>query len=200
MEIGRGAEAVLTRDGDVVRKERVSKKYRHEMIDSKLRLARTRREAKVLEKLSVARILAPKLLAVDEKTMTITISFLDGRKLRDVFHTDAARFSRDFGALVGKLHTQDIIHADLTTSNVIVHDNKLHSIDFGLSFFSAKPEDKACDLHLLAQALQSKHHEHYPDCWKFVLEGYCAAYEKHDEVLKRLEVVEKRGRNKQQKK
>ena len=50
-EIGRGAEAIITKDGDTVIKDRIPKKYRLPQIDEKLRKSRTRREAKVLTKL-----------------------------------------------------------------------------------------------------------------------------------------------------
>ena len=49
MEIGRGAEAILTREDARVTKDRIVKSYRHPAIDTKLRKTRTRREAKVLE-------------------------------------------------------------------------------------------------------------------------------------------------------
>ena len=60
-------------------------------------------------------------------------------------------------------------------------------------------EDKACDLHLLRQALESRHYKHYEDSYKEVLEGYKTC-NKYKEVLNRLEKVEKRGRYKGQKK
>jgi Kae1-associated kinase Bud32 len=75
--------------------------------------------------------------------------------------------------------------------------DEIHFIDFGLSFFSDKPEDKAVDLHLLDRALESRHFDLYPECWKAVLEGYAKEYNESNSVIKRLEKVESRGRNKQ---
>ena len=68
---------------------------------------------------------------------------------------------------------------------------KLYFIDFGLGFFSTKAEDKAVDLHLLKQALESKHYKNFEKLYKTILKNY-----KHKDVLKRLEKVELRGRYK----
>ena len=86
------------------------------------------------------------------------------------------------------------MHGDLTTSNIISAP-KLHLIDFGLSFISHKPEDKAVDLHVLDRALESQHHENYQDLIANVIEGY-KSYEDSSIVLERLEKVKLRGRNK----
>ena len=45
-----------------------------------------------------------------------------------------------------------------TPTNDMIYDKKIYLIDFGLSLYSNKPEDKAVDLHLLKQALESKHY------------------------------------------
>ena len=44
---------------------------------------------------------------------------------------------------------------------MIIKENKIYFIDFGLSFFSSRIEDRAVDLHLVKEALQSTHHEYY---------------------------------------
>lgn len=41
------------------------------------------------------------------------------------------------GFLIFRLHQQGIIHGDLTTSNMILKDNKLYLIDFGLSYIKS---------------------------------------------------------------
>jgi len=194
--ISQGAEAILYRDGDKVLKDRISKDYRQKELDNSLRKARTRREAKVLTKLKEIGVPGPKLLDMDDKDMRISMSFIQGDKLRDVLHKNHIKLSKEIGRKVAKLHASDIIHADLTTSNMIL-DKEIHFIDFGLSFFSTKEEDKAVDLHLLDRALESKHHEISEECMKAVLEGYKEAYPDAEKVLNRLEKVQLRGRNKQ---
>ncbi|MBD3361801.1 Kae1-associated serine/threonine protein kinase [Candidatus Woesearchaeota archaeon] len=194
-QIGSGAEAILYLEGDTVVKDRISKSYRIPEIDTKLRKARTRREAKVIEKLNLIGIPGPKLVQMDDKTMKITMSHIKGMKLRDVLAQNPAELCKEIGKKIGQMHSHGIIHADLTTSNMIL-DDEIYLIDFGLSFFSDKDEDKAVDLHLLDRALESRHFELYPSCWEAVLEGYKKANPDFIPVLKRLEKVENRGRNK----
>ena len=61
------------------------------------------------------------------------------------------------GESVARIHQKDIIHGDLTTSNMIFKNEKVFFIDFGLGYISRKIEDKAVDIHLLKQALEAKH-------------------------------------------
>lgn len=192
--IGKGAEATIYLDGDTVRKDREVKSYRIKEIDDKLRKFRTRREAKVLSKLKEIGFPGPALKTMDDKDMKIEMDFLPGSKVRDVIHENHILLSKEIGRKLAILHSNDIIHADLTTSNMILN-RQVYFIDFGLSFFSTKIEDKACDLHLLRQALESKHYEIYEECFNAVLDGY-KDYSDYSLVLDRLENVEGRGRNK----
>jgi len=195
--IAQGAEAKLFSREDMVIKERFQKNYRLPEIDLVLRRSRTRREAKIFEKLKQLGIPCPELFDVDDKEMKISMKLIDGPKLRDVFHQNPEVFCEEIGKNVGLMHANDIIHADLTTSNMILFDDKIHLIDFGLSFFSAKAEDKAVDLHLLDRALESRHYDFYPKCWQAVIKGYKAGNPEAKLVLDRLEKVQLRGRHKQ---
>ena len=132
---------------------------------------------------------------MNDKTMKITMNHIKGSKVRDVLSQNPVELCKEIGRKIAKLHKNGIIHADLTTSNMILSD-EIYFINFGLSFFSDKAEDKAVDLHLLDRALESRHFELYPDCWKAVLEGYAKEYNESGLVIKRLEKVESRGRNK----
>jgi TP53 regulating kinase-like protein len=195
MIIGHGAEAVLRKQGSAVVKERVAKGYRLPALDTKLRKQRTRREASILARLQELNFPAPRVQAKDEKNMTLTLSFIDGSTVKDVLHTDPVALSKDIGRKVGILHANDIVHADLTTSNMLVTD-EVGFIDFGLSFVSKKAEDKAVDLHLLDRALESKHHDIYSECITAVRAGYAEGNPCAADVFARLETVQKRGRNK----
>lgn len=194
-QIGQGAEAKLFLDDEKVVKVRPKKGYRLEQLDTQLRKARTRREAKILEKLEAAAIKAPKLVGVCDKDMKVEMSFINGKKLRDAMTVD---FAKEMGKVVGHFHANHIVHGDLTTSNLLVQEEELHVIDFGLSFFSHKVEDKAVDLHVLDRALESQHHEVYDELIKAVFEGYVEVYPESEQVLKRFEEVKMRGRNKKQ--
>ena len=55
---------------------------------------------------------------------------------------------------------------------MLLSNNKIYFIDFGLGFFDDKPEHKAVDLHLIKQALESKHYKNFEPSFKEVLLGY----------------------------
>ena len=193
-QIGNGAEAIIYLDKNVI-KDRVKKTYRIKAIDEKLRKSRTKRESKILKKLEDLKFPAPNLEYVDLTSMKIRMGHVKGDKVRDALESsDYKKLCREIGRRVADLHNNDIIHGDLTTSNMILND-KVHFIDFGLSFFSKKLEDKAVDLHLLRQALESKHHKIWKKCFDSVLQGYKKS-EHYKDIRKRFEVVEARGRHK----
>jgi TP53 regulating kinase-like protein len=190
--IKQAAEAIIYRNNDIVIKERIKKGYRIKYIDDKLRKSRTRREAKLLEKVDNA----PKVFSVNDKKMTIEMEFIDGKLIKDILDKAKNRneLLKEIGQSIAKMHDDNIIHGDLTTSNMILKD-KVYFIDFGLGFVSHKIEDKAVDLHLLKQALESKHYLHFEESFKSVLEGYKTSKNSKD-VVERLKSVEKRGRYK----
>ena len=190
-----GAESIIILDKGKIIKHRIKKSYRIKEIDEKIRKSRTRSEAKLLEKSPVR---VPKILNVDEKDMKIEMQYLNGELLKDIFdklkEKERLSLCKTLGEEISKLHSAEIIHGDLTTSNLILKDDKLYFIDFGLGFFSNKTEDKAVDLRLLKQALESKHYKSFPKSYNKILKHY-----KHKDVLKRLEKVEGRGRYKERK-
>lgn len=194
--IGDGAEAIIYKNKDKIIKFRPKKDYRLKEIDISLRKFRTRREAKVIERLNKIKINAPNLISVDDKDMKICMDFIEGKKLRDIFEKDYRKYSSEIGKIIAELHNNGIIHGDLTTSNMILKDNKIFLIDFGLSFFSNKAEDKAVDLHLLKQALESKHWSVFDNAFKFIIESYKKHSKNYRDIEKRLSEVELRGRYK----
>ncbi len=198
--IAEGAEAKIYKQDDIVIKERISKKYRIKELDEKIRKYRTRRENSILEKASKL-IPVPEVKFSSEKDFKIIMDFIDGKKLAenlDSFPIEKRiEVCKTIGKQLGVLHNNNIIHGDLTTSNMILKNNKLYFIDFGLSFIDPKFEHKAVDLHLLRQALESKHYKNYEVCFKAFLEGYKEFSKEFKEVLNQLEKVELRGRYKQ---
>ena len=151
IKIAQGAEAVIYQDKSRIMKERLSKGYRLPQLDEALRKFRTRREAKVLSRLEEFNFPAPHLQEFSDKRMSIFMDFVPGEQLKDVLEDDFQLLAREIGLKVAKLHQKNIIHGDLTTSNMIKHKEtgELNLIDFGLSFFSDTFEDKAVDLFLL---------------------------------------------------
>jgi TP53 regulating kinase-like protein len=186
--IAKGAEATIIFSNNRIIKHRVPKKYRLEQIDERLRKTRTKKEAKIIDSLPIP---CPKLINVDLESMEIEMEYIKGKRLADIFeHLEHNAVAKEIGKKVKMLHDKNIIHGDLTTSNMILGD-QLYFIDFGLSFSSNKLEDKAVDLHLLRQALESKHYRIWKECFDVILSSY-----NDKQVISRLEQVEGRGRNK----
>ncbi|MBI2654330.1 Kae1-associated serine/threonine protein kinase [Candidatus Woesearchaeota archaeon] len=191
--IAQGAEAKLFLEEDKIIKNRFKKSYRIKEIDEKLRGFRTRREAKVLQKLEGIGFPAPRVIKSDDKE-NIVIEKIEGKLVKDILeNSDYKKLCGEIGRKIAILHNNSIIHGDLTTSNMILN-KEIYFIDFGLSFFSDKAEDKAVDLHLLKEGLESKHYKIWEECFKCALDAYKKEAKKSFETLKRLEVVEKRGR------
>jgi Kae1-associated kinase Bud32 len=196
--IAQGAEAKLFAENGEILKQRFEKTYRHPLIDEMLRKTRTRKEARILEKLAVANFPSPKLSDFDDRKMEIRMQQIDGVLIKDVLNEKHLEFSREIGMRIADLHNSNIIHGDLTTSNMILERStkRINFIDFGLSFVSDKIEDKAVDLHLLKQALESKHYQIFEECFDAAIEAYKEHGIEADKILERLHKVESRGRNK----
>lgn len=197
--IQQGAEAVIILEKNNVIKKRGRKSYRIQEIDEKLRKGRTKREINLLEKASKI-INSPKPLPNKNK-FEIKMPYIKGEKLSE--HLDklpkilANQTCKRIGQSIAKLHDNNIIHGDLTTSNIILDkDNRVWFIDFGLGFNSIREEDKAVDLHLIKQALEAKHFFNWENYWKFIKSGYKSS-KNSDKVLEKLRKVESRGRYKE---
>lgn len=199
--LAQGAESKLFLDGNKVIKDRFRKTYRLKEIDDKIRKFRTKREAKILEKLQKIRFPVPELIQNNGKD-TLKIKYIKGNLLRNLLrNSNCVKLSKEIGEKIAILHNNNIIHHDLTTSNMIFEKekNEIFFIDFGLSFFSTKIEDRAVDLHLLKEALESKHSKIWEKCYKAALGAYEKNAKDGKKVIKRLEIVEKRGRYKHKK-
>ncbi|MCK4647484.1 Kae1-associated serine/threonine protein kinase [Candidatus Pacearchaeota archaeon] len=236
-----GAEAIIIKSNNFVIKDRIPKSYRLKELDEKIRSRRTRSEAKLLLKASsLIDCPSPFFQPSIKGSKKIKMPFIDGKKLSknlNSFSLDKQKqICRQIGESVAKLHDKDIIHGDLTTSNMILVEahtktpnlKKISSliksptkkpgeadfgatnrasapiiffIDFGLGFISHKFEDKAVDLHLLKQALETKHFKNWEALFNEFLKGYCKPSNGRvggnaKTVLERLKAVEKRGRYK----
>ena len=97
----------------------------------------------------------------------------------------ALSIAAQIGIAIAKLHDDDVVHGDLTTSNLMVHgapdeeevvqwSTPAHAlwadafcarqvvIDFGLASSQPLPEDKAVDLYVLERAFISTHPNSQP--------------------------------------
>jgi Kae1-associated kinase Bud32 len=180
-----GAEATVTVDEEV-RKNRKEKKYRHPQLDGRIRKERNRQETRILEKARQNGVNVPKVLETSETEFKM--EEVEGKPLKETLD-EKPDVVKKLAEQVAKLHSANIIHGDLTTSNAIVEEEEVYMIDFGLASHSERIEDKAVDIHLLKQVFKASHTE---DLWKIFEEKY---REKGDEkVADKVPEIEDRAR------
>ena len=190
--IAQGAEAKIYKRGGSLVKERFAKNYRISELDISLRESRTKREGVILKKIPQY---SPALIRVDKTSLEL--AFIEGTIMKDALD-EKPSLAEQIGVILAELHKQDIIHGDVTTSNMILTpEQKVVFIDFGLSSISKRIEDKAVDIHLFRQALESKHALIWENAFIHFLAGYRETNPDSEEIFERLAIVESRGRNKQ---
>ncbi|CAN0272352.1 unnamed protein product [Lampetra fluviatilis] len=193
--ISQGAEARVYRGTflgrPAVLKERFPRKYRHPQLDWRLTRRRTVQEVRSLLRCRRAGILTPVVYFVDYERHCIYMEDLAGAvTVREYVQSTSQAAGGEklltLAVLIGRtlahMHTQDVVHGDLTTSNLLLlfppaespepgagtaspepckqHPQptpRMALIDFGLSCVSALVEDKAVDLHVLEKAFLSSH-------------------------------------------
>ena len=192
--IYRGAEAELYRTDflglPVVIKRRVRKSYRHPDLDMAIRIRRTRKEARLMRRARLEGVRVPAILDVWRDSLMM--EYVEGIKLAERLTRENLR---EFGRSACKLHSAGISHNDLTPYNALVDGKgRVCLIDFGLAESSKNVEDFAVDLYVLKRSLRSLS-EDWETLWSYFLEGYTEC-PLADAVLRRLELVEARGRYK----
>jgi Kae1-associated kinase Bud32 len=180
-------------------KLRTPRLYRNPRLDRELRHRRTVHEAEMLSKAKEARIRSPYLYFLDRHRNEIIMEYIEGVNLKNVF---SANLALKLGECIGKLHSKNIIHGDVTTSNFILegrsHDNnmKLAIIDFGLSFFSNRLEDMASDVRMLKEVLNSVHYEIFDQAFSNFSDEYSSFSPsgRGRKVLQKVDEIQSRGR------
>ena len=188
--IAKGAESNIVKTSYLGRravlKDRIPKGYRISQIDDKIRRARTKEEAKLLSDAKRAGVRTPVLYDINLADKSILMEEIEGPMLKEVIDSSLAfRIGRE----IAKLHGADIIHGDITTSNIMLQDNQLVFIDFGLGRYSQLEEDKAVDLLVLKKSLQSIDYNLAVEYFDEVLKGYG-----DDSIVKKIADIESRGR------
>ena len=197
--IAQGAEAKIRRGQwhgrQVIAKERVSKAYRPKELDSRLRNSRLKAEALIMSQARKAGVRTPIIYDVDLGNSAMTMEFIDGPTAKDLLESsdDRDELASTIGQSIGRLHRADIIHGDLTTSNILFRGQEPCFIDFGLAEKSPEPEKKGVDMHLLKEALSSAHSVH-SELYGIMAEAYAAEYPQGEKILSLVEEIEKRGR------
>lgn len=205
-------------------KYRPPKPYRHPTIDAALTRSRTIGEAKFMAKLAKLGLNCPHLVLVDFAHGIIWMDFI-GRHLGDgsvsslknwlwmmekggdpekCVSEEVRQILVEVGSLIASLHLNDMIHGDLTSSNIILtdHESRAALIDFGLLSYSGLAEDKAVDLYVLERAIISTHSVYAEQYNSWIHTGYEQAHtktgkrgtQKYAETKKKLEDVRLRGR------
>ena len=182
---------------EAVFKLRIPKAYMHPRLDHSLRMARTRREAKLLARAHSLGAKVPLLLGVFPSAGLIVMERIRGKVLRD--HITSGEYKGDefkmAGEVLGKLHSGWISHGDPTTSNYIVSRGGVYLIDFGLADKATSIEDLAVDIHLFRRAVESTHAPLAREILDHFLEGYLAATGSlGNRVVERAEEIRLRGR------
>lgn len=215
--LGQGAEAVLSvghyKDRPCLVKERFVKTYRHPELDKQLTKERIRAETKALARCLAAGIAVPQVYHMDLDERRIYMEYFGTactvkHYINEVLPTTSAAATNEtelgkrIGRVIGEMHTNNIIHGDLTTSNMLLEpvgddfdEYKLVMIDFGLAHYQQSVEDKGVDLYVLERALLSTHSTLAARLFDTVLSAYCEANANGcKEVVAKFEDVRARGR------
>ncbi|XP_070704553.1 EKC/KEOPS complex subunit TP53RK [Pempheris klunzingeri] len=209
--IKQGAEARVYRaeflGKPTIVKERFTKRYRHPTLDEKLTHRRTVQEVRSILRCRRAGISAPVVYFVDYTSHCIFLEEIVGSStVRDhiasVQQSDSCKepeleqLAERVGQILAKMHDDDVIHGDLTTSNMLLRrggESDLVLIDFGLSYISALPEDKGVDLYVLEKAFLSTH-PNTEALFEKLLKSYTASSKRSPAVIKKLDEIRLRGR------
>jgi len=193
---GVGGESIITRDNVLglksVKKTRIERKYRNEVLDNKIRNMRIRREIRAYAAFMKLHVNFPNVIFVDMDQGAIWLEEIDGKKLTNVLLEGSDIDLRELGKAIGRLHRADISHGDLTTSNVLYKEGKFFLIDPSMAELNAGIEEKAVDIHLFKESLKAlKSH------WMKLFENFMEGYEEEsesEEIIKRVDDIEKRRR------
>jgi len=214
--LAKGAEANILNgnwiDKEVIIKNRIPKRYRINEIDSKIRKSRTKREAKLISDVKKSGVLSPILYDVNLKEKSIVMEKVKGETVKDFLEgiSELNHFNKlkhnellfDIGLSIARLHQKDIIHGDITSSNILFSEGNIVLIDFGLGRYSNLIEDKCVDLLTFKKSLQSVDYKIADKIFNIVLEGYINSYEsfyndfnfEKNNIIKKIDEIESRKR------
>lgn len=204
--IAKGAESDILKGSylgeEAVLKSRISKSYRINEIDSKIRKSRTKLEAKLLSDVKRAGVLTPILYDVDLENKSILMEKINGKLVKDLLSKVNSENRKEIAMSIGKniaaIHNLNVIHGDITSSNMIIDEtNKLFFIDFGLGRYSDLFEDKTVDLLVLKKSFQSIDYKIASEIFENVIIGYLDNSKDNldkKEICRKIFEIEARGR------
>ena len=136
--IAQGAEAKIILSKNIIIKDRISKSYRILELDKKIRKSRTKAEIKLLNKASkIINAPVPLTNKNSKDIFQIKIPYIKGKKLSQYLDKfplkQQKQICKQIGKDVSKLHNENIIHGDLTTSNMILIEKQRNLPDYSHS-------------------------------------------------------------------
>lgn len=185
----------------ILLKHRFLKRYRHPSLSASITVARTVSEARALVRCARTGVHVPRVVLVDETRGMLGLEWIDGTSVRQWLgglpedgeeapisnavcaYTEARALGvmDQIGAQLAQMHCADVIHGDLTTSNMMLRTGPslaLVLIDFGLASTSSFWEEKAVDLYVLERAFASTHPGSQP-----LFDRILASYAHHTDRL-----------------
>lgn len=167
--LSQGAEAKIFLSNGFIIKDRIPKSYRIKELDDKIRKQRTKSEAKLLEKASKI-INSPKPFFTPD-FYQIKMPYIKGKKLSE--HLDnfplekQKEILKTIGEETAKLHDNNIIHGDLTTSNMILVEERSDNEENndGYDLFADKRVSKRGDNMDLDNKPTKKRGDKNPQGW-----------------------------------
>ena len=204
--LAKGAESDILEKSylgeDAILKKRVPKSYRVKEIDTKIRKMRTKSESKLISDIKSCGVKSPVLFDVNLEDESILMEKIHGNLVKDIMDSlssdDRFNLAKKIGYNIGLMHNKDIIHGDITSSNMMVDDEgNFVFLDFGLGSYSDLVEDKATDLLVLKKSFQSIDYEIANETFNWILDGYIDSYDddlNKNMILNKIKEIESRGR------
>jgi TP53 regulating kinase-like protein len=214
-------------------KERFIKQYRVKELDTKLTKSRILNETRNISRASKNGINVPTIYFVNLIERKIYMEYINnGCQLKEIltyifqlndlntYEKFLEKIINDLGNMISKLHSNGIVHGDLTPSNIILkiksnenNENNLNSgkdeilklknydymylIDFGLSSMTTSNqsgiEDKAVDLYVLKRAMISNNPKS-EEVFEKVINIYENNCDNGKKIIEHYKKVEMRGR------
>jgi TP53 regulating kinase-like protein len=206
MVLSQGAEAIIYSTAETgrptVTKHRFRKRYRHPELDAALTATRLKQEVRSILRARRLGVRAPVVTRVDVVRSLLVMQRIDGKTTKEAFlggelgEERKHEVARELGRMIATLHDGDLIHGDLTTSNVMIEETtgNVILIDFGLSQLSTLVEDKAVDLYVLERSFRSAHPLDGDELLESLLSSYKTCSKKWCSTMNRLADVRLRGR------
>ena len=214
-------------------KERFIKEYRVKELDTKLTKSRILNETRNISRASKNGINVPTIYFVNLIERKIYMEYINnGCQLKEIltyifqlndlnpYEKLIEKIINDLGNMISKLHSNGIVHGDLTPSNIILkiksnenNENNLNSgkdeilklknydymylIDFGLSSMTTSNqsgiEDKAVDLYVLKRAMISNNPKS-EEVFEKIINIYAKNCVNGEKIIEHYKKVEMRGR------